>query len=618
MATESQIRICPGNRFELEYGNCIGTAGKGTYGTVKIYLKASSSPIAVKFQALRDSSGDFQLETLREITILRRCACPWLVPIQGLVECDYYSEGVSRISTDEPIPPEYLGIIMPAYDCNLYDLIKSPLILSSDDNLQNSRGGLRTIPPGFVIRFARQIAAGLAYMHACGVIHRDLRPSNILYSRTENRVYLADFGISCLSNSASYCKDVLMYSRPPEVLIYECIEKRKQLDLEKVSEIAGKNFKRKRTSLDGTLSGSRDNFQDNFQDNPSSSLEDKSTVIHEIFSSSTSSTPDTSTDSSSMFSSLSSDIPNRKTPSSGKNRGNPIDSESQKAHGDFVSRSEKGIFDSDVQVAYGCEVDIWSFGLLLYHLSYGMPLFSGIFLRGEPIPQLRSIFYYFGTPTSDSWPGIDALFAIAQLTPPIRSPNKSIFVGLSESYPRKTASSWIKLLLSSLTLYPYARPNATSLLHWLDEIATVFDYHDWNNLIEEVDWNLSLNKLREEQVQARSNYHPISPELKILRPKLSFNQATLETADRLWTWSRQHLEIKSDLSKCIHLAACLYICAIQLECCPVELFALLFSVRSAARELGSEPRNITEIGILNASSDLLTAIHYDISPFLPK
>lgn len=45
------------------------------------------------------------------------------------------------------------------------------------------------------LQFASQIAAGLAYAHQAGVLHRDIKPGNILLTQ-EGKVKIADFGIA--------------------------------------------------------------------------------------------------------------------------------------------------------------------------------------------------------------------------------------------------------------------------------------------------------------------------------------------------------------------------------------------------------------------------------------
>lgn len=41
-----------------------------------------------------------------------------------------------------------------------------------------------------------QVTDGLAYLHQCKIVHRDIKPQNILISRTGEQMKLADFGIS--------------------------------------------------------------------------------------------------------------------------------------------------------------------------------------------------------------------------------------------------------------------------------------------------------------------------------------------------------------------------------------------------------------------------------------
>lgn len=55
----------------------------------------------------------------------------------------------------------------------------------------------RSIPGHRVAHLGADLAAVLAYVHSCGIVHRDVKPSNILVGR-DGVVRLADFGIARL------------------------------------------------------------------------------------------------------------------------------------------------------------------------------------------------------------------------------------------------------------------------------------------------------------------------------------------------------------------------------------------------------------------------------------
>ena len=53
----------------------------------------------------------------------------------------------------------------------------------------------RATPPGFTLMAAAGVAAGMAHLHLCGVLHRDLKGANVLLDDAGG-VKLTDFGVA--------------------------------------------------------------------------------------------------------------------------------------------------------------------------------------------------------------------------------------------------------------------------------------------------------------------------------------------------------------------------------------------------------------------------------------
>jgi serine/threonine-protein kinase len=58
------------------------------------------------------------------------------------------------------------------------------------------------LPPSEAARVLREVAWALAHAHAHGVVHRDVKPDNILLERGTGRALVADFGIAAAEESA--------------------------------------------------------------------------------------------------------------------------------------------------------------------------------------------------------------------------------------------------------------------------------------------------------------------------------------------------------------------------------------------------------------------------------
>jgi serine/threonine-protein kinase len=82
------------------------------------------------------------------------------------------------------------------------------------------RGSGRRLPFERSIAILRGVAEALDYAHAKGVVHRDVKPQNILLDEAE-RVYLADFGIAKMVESSAGLTQTGMISGTPQYMAPE-------------------------------------------------------------------------------------------------------------------------------------------------------------------------------------------------------------------------------------------------------------------------------------------------------------------------------------------------------------------------------------------------------------
>ena len=166
--------------------------GTGTYGVVyKARDKTRSDIVALKKILLDVEPEGIPSTAIREICILRELLHPNIVELKDVVATD-----------------DKLYLVFEYVDQDLKQYLDS----LPRDQVQD----IRTIKS-----FLYQILQGVSYLHSKRVLHRDLKPQNILITRSGN-VKLADFGLARTYQIPlrPYTHEVVtLWYRAPEILL---------------------------------------------------------------------------------------------------------------------------------------------------------------------------------------------------------------------------------------------------------------------------------------------------------------------------------------------------------------------------------------------------------------
>jgi cyclin-dependent kinase 3 len=170
--------------------------GEGAYGVVyRGVNKESGALVAIKKLRLDGFAEGIPATAIREITFLQELNYPYIVKLLDIV-C-----ARSR-----------LYLIFELLSMDLHTLI------------QKHTKRREVLPTALVKRFTKQMLLALWYCHNNRVIHRDLKPGNVLVAAAGDTVKIADFGLARAFELplCTYTHEVVtLWYRPPEILLGE-------------------------------------------------------------------------------------------------------------------------------------------------------------------------------------------------------------------------------------------------------------------------------------------------------------------------------------------------------------------------------------------------------------
>lgn len=176
--------------------------GRGAYGIVhKGAHKTTGSTVAMKhifFNQYKSKNG-LPVSIIREIATLRELNHPNVVKLLDINQ------------------------MQPLSYCLIFEYLAQDLKIFIDRsqtgiNLAERHG----LSPPIIKNFMKQILRGVAFCHSHRILHRDLKPGNLLISADGKTLKLADFGLArlCGLSSCSYTQEVVtLWYRAPELIL---------------------------------------------------------------------------------------------------------------------------------------------------------------------------------------------------------------------------------------------------------------------------------------------------------------------------------------------------------------------------------------------------------------
>jgi len=206
----------------IEPGSSNGNVGSGTYGEVfKARDRETEEVVALKRIRLEREDNGVPCTALREVSLLKALKHPNIITLRDFVfdtstdeceDCQLQGSGtpcsncLAIQESTNTIRPSRLYLVFELMDCDL-------------KKYMDSCNG--PMDPLLVKSLLLQALEGLEFCHARGIMHRDIKPQNLLVSR-DGTLKLCDFGLARAITPPTRRlthEVVTLWYRAPEILL---------------------------------------------------------------------------------------------------------------------------------------------------------------------------------------------------------------------------------------------------------------------------------------------------------------------------------------------------------------------------------------------------------------